>query len=100
MRQQAQKKFDALASKDSDGTISRFLWSFGDGTPSVAGAAKQNHKFKNPGTYTVRLTVFDNAGCSTALVWTGQTAYCNGNRAATVTHPVTVKKPKHKKHRQ
>src|SRR5207302_6911631 len=91
------KKFNATASKDPDGTVARYVWSFGDGSAPLAGAAKQSHKYKKPGTYDVRLTVFDNAGCSIAQVWTGQTAYCSGNPAATVLHKVTVKKRKHKK---
>ena len=32
----------------------------------------------------------DDAGCSTATVFTGQTAYCNGSAAARTTHTITV----------
>ena len=52
--------------------------------------ARPNTKAVSPGTYTVSLTVTDNAGCSTAFVFTGQTASCNGNPAAATTRTVVV----------
>ncbi len=50
------------ASTDSDGTISTWQWSFGDG----AGSSEQNpsHTYASNGTYSVTLTVTDNAGDS------------------------------------
>jgi PKD repeat protein len=47
-------------SKDSDGTIVAWSWSFGDGTGSTA--RNPSHAFKAGGTYKVKLTVTDNAG--------------------------------------
>jgi hypothetical protein len=38
----------------------------------------------------VTLTVTDNAGCSTALIYTGAQTLCNGGKSATVTHTVVV----------
>jgi hypothetical protein len=37
--------------------------------------------------------VTDDAGCSTSIVFTGQTAYCNGSAAATTTRSITVPPP-------
>ncbi|HEY3722970.1 MAG TPA: PKD domain-containing protein [Acidimicrobiia bacterium] len=52
--------FDATSSYDDDGTISSYLWNFGDNT-SGSGATNQ-HTYANAGTYNVTLTVTDNRG--------------------------------------
>ncbi len=49
-------------STDSDGSIVRRLWSFGDGVS--ASSANPSHTYAAPGTYTVTLTVTDNGGYS------------------------------------
>jgi DNA-binding beta-propeller fold protein YncE len=84
------KSFNATKSKDPDGLVARYLWRFGDGV-RLTGGPKPTHKYAHAGTYTVTLTVVDTAGCSIGEVWTGQTAYCGGNRGALVRHKVTVK---------
>ena len=66
--------FDSSASGDTDGTIASYAWDFGDGETS--GAASPSHDFPATGTYTVTLTVTDDAGT------TGST-----------THDVSVVKP-------
>ncbi len=50
-------EFDARTSKDSDGAISRFAWSFGDGQ-SGAGALV-SHTYAAPGSFVATLTVTD-----------------------------------------
>jgi YVTN family beta-propeller protein len=82
--------FNASASTDPDGTVARYEWDFGDGTTVTSGGATPQHTYAKAGTYQVTLTETDNEGCSTQLVFTGQTAYCNGSSVARVTHPVTV----------
>lgn len=47
-------------SHDPDGAIVLYLWEFGDGASSPL--ASPRHAFDGPGTYTVRLTVWDNHG--------------------------------------
>lgn len=84
----AASHFDASASTDPDGTIARYDWDFGDGVALSNGGPSPTHTYAAAGTYTVRLTATDNIGCSTALVFTGQTAYCNPGVAAT--HTVTI----------
>lgn len=48
---------DASSSRDPDGTVTRYEWSFGDGEMSTGPQAQ--HTYPGPGTYTMRLTVWD-----------------------------------------
>ena len=52
--------FDAAASSDSDGTISSYRWTFGDGGTGT-GVSVQ-HTYQTAGTYTAQLTVTDDDG--------------------------------------
>jgi PKD repeat protein len=63
--------FNGAGSNDPDGSITGYLWQFGDGTESTAEAPAHSYAF--PGSYTVTLTVTDSA-----------------TQTATITHPVTV----------
>src|SRR5207249_2605874 len=82
------ESFDASGSSDADGTIARYVWDFGDGTPAADAGPHPSHTYAANGVYTVRLTLFDDLGCSTTFVYTGLTAYCNGAAAATTTRSV------------
>jgi YVTN family beta-propeller protein len=84
--------FDASASSDPDGSIARYAWSFGDGATATGGPLVK-HTYKRPGDYRVTLTLTDNEGCSTALVFTGATASCNGSPSASQTQAVKVSYP-------
>jgi parallel beta-helix repeat protein len=55
---------DASASIDPDGTISSYSFDFGDGSPVVGPqpGATASHTYATEGTYTVRVTVRDDAG--------------------------------------
>ncbi|TDN93247.1 PKD domain-containing protein [Microbacterium sp. BK668] len=63
--------FDASGSTDPDGSIASYAWTFGDGTTGTERTTSRT--YQNPGTYSVTLTVTDNAGAT-----------------ATRTQPVTV----------
>lgn len=58
-------RFDASTSYDPDGSITGYMWSFGDGTSSTGVAAW--HRFTNAGTYLVTLTVTDSRGAHDAV---------------------------------
>ncbi len=54
--------FSSAGSTDSDGTITGYMWNFGDGSTSTA--ANPSHSYTTAGTYNVNLTVTDNAGAT------------------------------------
>ena len=53
--------FDGTYSFDPDGTLSAYLWSFGDGATSTSGYCS-THTYSVPGIYLAALTVTDNFG--------------------------------------
>lgn len=85
--------FDGSASSDPDGTVSRYDWDFGDGSAAADGGPAPSHTYKASGTYAVTLTVTDSEGCSASVVYTGQTASCNGGPAARFRADVRVDLP-------
>ncbi len=85
--------FQAGASKDPDGTIANYAWDFGDGRHAQGPQIRRTHSYRRPGTYTATLTVTDNEGCSTELVFTGQTASCNGSSSAVASVAIVVIDP-------
>ncbi|MDX6750366.1 PKD domain-containing protein [Geminicoccaceae bacterium 1502E] len=48
-------RFDGSASRDADGVVNRFTWSFGDGT--AGGGERPVHIYQKPGEYRVQLTI-------------------------------------------
>ena len=82
--------FDAAASTDPDGTIVNYSWDFGDGNVLDNGGVAPSHTYARPGTYSVELTVTDDQGCSTRLLYTGHSAACNGSARARTSQTVTV----------
>lgn len=82
--------FDARASRDPDGTIARYDWSFGDGTSAPDGGPLARHVYATSGSRTVTLTVPDADGTSTARLWTDARMLRNGGPAARATRRVTI----------
>jgi len=66
--------FNASGSYDSDGSITSYVWDFGDGRSGTGVTA--SHTYSSSGTYTARLTVSDNHGAT-----------------GTITHSVIVQTP-------
>lgn len=58
-------KFNAKKSYDPDGQIVSYSWQFGDG--SEAQGVKAEHVYKDPGTFTVQLTVTDDKGATNTV---------------------------------
>lgn len=58
--------FNATSSRDPDGSILSYVWSFGDG--AIAQGVWANHTYSAPGTYAVVLAVTDDEGASATLV--------------------------------
>jgi YVTN family beta-propeller protein len=85
--------FNAAASADPDGSIARSAWAFGDGSTAISGGPIQSHTYVDPGSYRETLALTDNEGCSTGLIFTGQTAYCNGSAVARQTQALEVAFP-------
>lgn len=83
--------FNASASTASpEQRVASYDWNFGDGTSAQSASPTVSHTYATAGPYTVTLTVTDTAGCSTQLIFTGQTASCNGSSRAEQTATVTV----------
>lgn len=58
--------FDGSKSHDPDGTITKYIWNFGDapapGSSPIASGSRVTHRFLKPGLYKVRLQVTDDSG--------------------------------------
>jgi hypothetical protein len=85
---------DASASRTPGGSIRLYGWRFGDGSTLATRHARASHVYRHPGRYTARLTVFNNcapdAVFSSGVVFTGQSAYCDGRPRASETRTVRV----------
>ncbi len=66
-------KFNGTGSFDLDGTISQYIWNFGDGT--TGNGITATHTYYSNGTYTITLTVIDNEGKN----GTNRTSICVGS---------------------
>lgn len=75
-------KLSAAGTKTYDGGPARYTWTFGDGSSKTTTTRTVSHVYGKAGKYTARVTVTDDQGCSTRLIYTGQTASCNGGLSA------------------
>ena len=73
--------FNAANSIDIDGSVSRYIWDFGDGSTKTTSSPNTSHKYAKNGTYEATLAVSDNRDCSSVVVFTGQIVNCNGSGA-------------------
>ncbi|MEA3356142.1 MAG: PKD domain-containing protein [Candidatus Bipolaricaulota bacterium] len=56
-------RFDGTGSHDTDGNITNYRWTLGDGSPTRGGSVIY-HRFTSAGGYSVSLTVTDDAGAT------------------------------------
>ncbi len=70
--------FDATSSHDSDGTITRYAWNFGDGSAGAVGS-RASHVYTSPGSFPAQLTVTDDLGASTTRAATVNVTPASGN---------------------
>jgi YVTN family beta-propeller protein len=78
----ADARFDASESSELGGPGAVYSWDFGDGSTATTTTALTRHVYAAPGNYSPTLTVTNAGGCSTRLIFTGQTAFCNGGPEA------------------
>ena len=86
--------FHAGPSTDPDGKIVTYAWDWGDGHHVKTTSGTKGHRYAAPGVYQATLAVTDDEGCTTEVVFTGQTASCNGSTRAAVTMPIEVLDPR------
>ena len=60
--------FDGRGSTDSDGTVSAYMWDFGDGSTDPVTTSTTNHSYASAGTYPVKLTVTDDDGATNSII--------------------------------
>jgi PKD repeat protein len=88
--------FDAAASSDADGQITRYVWDFGDGSKLEQGV-KVSHSYDRPGLYRVKLRVEDdsnspcNSGEAFAEVWVNAPPLAEAGTDQTVSPGQVVK---------
>lgn len=84
-------QFDGSSSLSPAGTISDYLWDFGDGSPPFHGAIPPQHVYApRAAPYIVTLTVTNSAGTSLIQTFNGQMVYNNGGPQARQTIQLSI----------
>jgi DNA-binding beta-propeller fold protein YncE len=83
--------FNAQASSAGSAPIASYTWQFGDG--SSASGALVDHVFATAGPYKVTLALTDTDSCSVFGPFTGQTAFCTADPAASSSQTITIPAP-------
>lgn len=80
--------FDGQGSYDPDGSVNRYLWSFGDG--GSAESYLVSHTYTTAGSWTATLTVVDNEGASSRQATAVITVYDPGTQPAATGRPAAI----------
>ena len=73
------------------GTITTYVWNFGDGSPAVTtNTDETTHTYSSQGVYTASVTLTDSSGTSTTITFNGNMVLNNGSALATATYSVDV----------
>lgn len=56
--------YSGIGSSDPDGTITSYTWDYGDGNTASFTFPRATHRYANPGTYLIQLTVEDDKGAT------------------------------------
>jgi 6-phosphogluconolactonase len=83
--------FSAQPSLPGSAPIATYAWQFSDGTRQTGPLV--SHTFPRAGSYTVTLTLTGADSCSSSGPYTGQSAACVTDPAATSSHVITVPAP-------
>lgn len=78
--------FDASSSSDSDGSISSYAWTFGDGNSATG--VTSSHTYVSAGSFTVSLTVTDNGGATNTTTKT--VAVTQGSSSSSISGSLTL----------
>lgn len=82
--------FDAAASTSPNDRITRYRWSFGDGTVQVTATPRTTHVYHRAGDFTLSLVETTADGTSQAQTFTGQNVSNEGSPTARVTTHVVI----------
>lgn len=88
-------QFDGSGSVSAVGTIEKYVWNFGDGSPEETTTTPTvSHTYTAPGTYTVELIVTNSGGTSVTQTFTRQTVSNQGSfDIAHIEKSVTISAP-------
>ncbi|MDO8663909.1 MAG: lamin tail domain-containing protein [Candidatus Wildermuthbacteria bacterium] len=62
--------FNSASSTDSDGTVTAFIWDFGDAISATSSTATTSHSFASSSVFLVSLQVVDNSGATSSAATT------------------------------
>lgn len=85
--------FSAAKSSDADGRVTGYRWDFGDGSTQTTSSPVVTHRYATAGPRTVSVTVTDDEGCSTELIYNGTVVECRGGPQARAVREISVGRP-------
>lgn len=84
--------FDASTSVTSIGSLTHYIWDFGDEAVATTDSPTISHTYQHPGTYHVTLIVMNSAGTSDFTIFNSHTPSHYGGRSSISKKPIQVLK--------